>query len=251
MESNPPLRPLDTHCHIDLYPDPAGLVRELASRGCRGIAVTNAPFVFSHTKKLVDACPGLEAALGLHPELAVERQKELELFRSLLPQTRFVGEVGLDYVTTDAGVRAAQRRVFGEILAACAAADDKVLTVHSRRAASDVISAIGGGFRGKVILHWFSGTQKEMERAQGLGFYFSVNPAMTASKSGQALIRRMDPSRVLTETDGPFVKIRDVAAKPWQAIESLPYLADVWGCTEEEAAVRVSNNFEALSRPAA
>lgn len=251
MEANRPIPPVDTHCHVDLYPDPAGLVRELASRGCRGIAVTNAPFVFSHTKKLTAGCPGLEPALGLHPELAVERQKELELFRSLLSQTRFVGEVGLDYVTSDAGVRAVQRRVFGEILAACTAAGDKVLTVHSRRSASDVVSAIGEGFRGKVILHWFSGTQKEMERAQGLGFYFSVNPAMTASRSGQALIRRMDPSRVLTETDGPFVNIGDVAAKPWQAIESLPYLAQIWGCTVEEAAVRVADNFEALLLPAA
>lgn len=245
MDPNPPPRPLDTHFHLDLYPDPKGLLREMAERGCRGIAVTNAPFVFGHTMALAASYPGVEAAIGLHPELAVEREGELGSFRTLLPQTRFVGEVGLDYVSTDDRVRRVQRRVFGEILALCAAAGDKVLTVHSRRAATDVIAAVGPDFRGTVILHWFSGSQKELDRAQACGYYFSVNLAMTHSNSGQSLIRRMDASRVLTETDGPFLKIRDVPAKPWQAAESLPYLAEVWGCTTEDAARQVDDNYAA------
>ncbi len=245
MEDSSAWRPLDAHCHVDLYPDPGELARQMARRSCRGIAVTNAPFVFTHTKKLVGACPGLEPALGLHPELAAERAKEIELFRTLLPQTRFVGEVGLDYVTPDLGIRALQRAVFGEILSLCDEAGDKVLSVHSRRAATDVIAAVGERFRGRVILHWFSGTQKELERAQANGCYFSVNPSMTASKSGQALIRRMEPSRVLTETDGPFLRIRDIPAKPWQTVDCLPFLADVWGCTREDAARRVDDNYAA------
>jgi TatD DNase family protein len=249
VETIPADNPLDTHCHIDLYPDPAGVVREMASRRCRGIAVTNAPFVFSHTKKLVAACPGLEPALGLHPELAVERSGELDLFRALLPQTRFVGEVGLDYVTRDQQVRALQRRIFGDILAACAEAGDKILTIHSRRAVSDVITAIGDKFRGRAILHWFSGTLKELDRAQSFGFCFSVNPSMTGNKSGQALIRQMDSSRVLTETDGPFLQVRGVAAKPWQVTECHSFLASLWGCTPAEAAVRVNENYVILTRP--
>src|SRR5581483_4181261 len=103
-------------------------------------------------------------------------------------------------------------------------------------------------FHGHVILHWFSGTQKELERAHASGFYFSVNPSMTSSKSGQALIRRMDPARVLTETDGPFVTLRSTPAKPWQAVECLPFLAAAWGSTPGEAAERIDDNYAAIIR---
>jgi TatD DNase family protein len=60
-----------------------------------------------------------------------------------LAETRFVGEIGLDYVTSDRELRRRQREVFSQILARCAEHRDKVLTVHSRRSASDVIAATG------------------------------------------------------------------------------------------------------------
>ena len=38
----------------------------------------------------------MQTALGLHPQLAHERKSELPLFDELLPQTEYVGEIGLD-----------------------------------------------------------------------------------------------------------------------------------------------------------
>ena len=38
----------------------------------------------------------IRVALGLHPQLAHERRTEIDLFDSLLQNSRYVGEIGLD-----------------------------------------------------------------------------------------------------------------------------------------------------------
>ena len=73
------------------------------------------------------------AAIGLHPELVVSHAHELPDLLRMIDQTRYVGEVGLDYVTPDVTLRRKQRRVFEAILKRSAELGDRVLTVHSRR----------------------------------------------------------------------------------------------------------------------
>jgi len=234
---------VDTHCHLDLYPDPAALLCRIEELRIYTIAVTNAPSVFSHTRRLTEKSRFVRAALGLHPELVKTHAHERELFWKHLPETRYVGEVGLDYITNDSADRALQREVFSEVLERCAAAGEKLITVHSRRAASTVIDMVGKDFPGTVILHWFSGTVREADRASANGLYFSINPSMVRTNSGKALIERMDPSRVLTETDGPFVSVGKEAATPPDTLIVIRHLATLWQVTETEAADRVLLTF--------
>jgi TatD DNase family protein len=243
----PPAVPLvDAHCHIDLYPDPSAVLREAEAAQIHTVAVTNAPSVFFHTQALAAGCRFIHPALGLHPQLVAARAGELDRMWPLLPQTRFVGEVGIDYQTKDQAERRLQRDVFALILERCAAAGGKVLTVHSRRAAKDVIAAIGPAFPGRVILHWFSGTPGELERAAANGLYFSVNPAMTMSRSGQALIVRMPRDRVLTETDGPFGAVGDRPARPPDTAQVVEYLARLWQTAPGVARQTIADNFRQL-----
>jgi TatD DNase family protein len=239
---------VDAHCHLDLYPDPVAILRQVDAARVYTIAVTNAPSVFPHTQRLVTGSSMMRAALGLHPELVKTHNHERPLFWQHLPETRFVGEVGLDYVTTDASERALQREVFQEVLERCAAFGDKLLTVHSRRAASDVIDMVGAKFIGAVVLHWFSGSVREAERARANGLYFSVNPAMIRSKSGQALIERMDPDFVLTETDGPFVRLGKESAVPMEVSLVVEHLALTWKCSADEAREKVLATFRRASQ---
>src|SRR5262245_6996076 len=106
-ESLPPPA-VDTHCHVDLFPNPADVIARAESAGICTIAVTNAPRVFAHTQALASKSQFVRAALGLHPELVATHGQELDRLLELLPQTRFVGEVGLDFVTTDQDVRRRQ-----------------------------------------------------------------------------------------------------------------------------------------------
>lgn len=246
--SNPAAVPLlDTHCHLDLYPDVQSVIRRVRESGAYVIAVTNTPSVFHQLVSLTTDAPRVRVALGLHPELAAQRQAELPLFECLLAETRYVGEVGLDYVTTDRNARATQRRVFERILRACAAAGDKVLTVHSRRAADDVVDCFGAAYPGRWILHWYSGSPRTLNRALGAGACVSVNTAMLRSERGRSLVAGVPPDRILTETDGPFIdNDRGAQAEPADLTATLAALGSLWGVSAREAATRVFANFRAL-----
>lgn len=240
---------VDAHCHLDLFPDPVALLRRIDERRVHTIAVTNAPSVFAHTERLALGSRYLRAAAGLHPELVATHGGELDQLWPCLERTRYVGEVGLDYSTNDAALRTRQRAVFDKILERCAALRDKTITVHSRRASSDTIDAIGERYPGKVILHWFTGTRREVERAARLGLYFSINPAMVTSQKGRELVDAMPRDRVLTESDGPFVKLGPQPADPTSAPIVLNYLARTWRLEVEQVARAVFANLERADPP--
>jgi TatD DNase family protein len=134
------------------------------------------------------------------------------------------------------------------VLDECAALGDKVITVHSRRAARDVIAAIGPNFPGHVILHWFSGTRTEVRKAISSGLWFSVNYAMTQSANGRSILAELPPDRVLTETDGPFQKVSGKAQTPSDVAAVLPPLAAVWNVDQGDARRMVAENFDTLLR---
>lgn len=237
----------DTHCHVDLYPDPAALVKRVEACGIYTIAVTNTPSVFPRMREMVEGCRYVRAAIGLHPELAVERAGELHLMWRLLPETRYVGEVGLDYVTDEPRSRRRQREVFSQIVERCDTSGDKILTVHSRRAADDVLEILGEKFRGKVILHWYSGSARVLDRAISRGFYISVNTAMTTSEKSRQLLRRVPKQHILCETDGPFVRTASgVPVDPFATSDVVSNLAREWDMPMEAARDTIYQNFATL-----
>lgn len=242
----PPL--VDTHCHVDLYPEPEALVRRIEAAQIYTVAVTNAPSVFRQTAALAKGKRYVRPALGLHPQLASERASELPIMWRHLPETRYIGEIGLDYTTTDPTDRATQRRVFEAVLAKCHESADKLLTVHSRRAADDVVDMIGGGFRGTVILHWYSGSQPALKKAVSRGFYFSVNTAMIESKRSLSMLEHVPREQVLTETDGPFVSGSLGPSRPWDVASVVGILAQRWRTSEREVRETVYENFTRLLR---
>ena len=237
------MRLFDTHIHLDLYPDPAALVRQADQVQTYVVAVTNTPSVFEATQRLTEASKFVRPAIGLHPELAVERQLELPLFERLLSRTRYVGEVGLDFVTSDTLERTIQQAVFRRILDLCQASGDKILTIHSCRAEKEVVQAIGPSFAGRAILHWFSGPLNVARQAINNGLYFSINPAMVRSKKFSELLAVVPRERILLETDGPFVQLGTRPAQPADTIVVVQALAARWHLTNEQVGQLLFDNF--------
>lgn len=236
---------VDAHCHIDLFPRPAQIVEQAVAQRIYTIAVTNAPSVFEHTVRLASGSKYVRPALGLHPELVHSHNHELDQFHRYLPQTRYVGEVGLDYTTSDHNIRLQQRQVLATIAGWANESGDKVLTLHSRRAVSDVLAVLKG-INARMILHWFSGTYKELERAIADGYFFSINGAMLQSEKGRALVVRMPRDRILTETDGPFVKDGNLPATPTAVKATVTQLADLWGLPSANTQSTVLENFRSI-----
>jgi TatD DNase family protein len=81
---------------LDLYPDPWRVAEECRERQLYVLSVTTTPSAWNGTTALAKDAPRIRTALGLHPQLVHERKGELPLFERLLPEARYVGEIGLD-----------------------------------------------------------------------------------------------------------------------------------------------------------
>jgi len=239
---------IDLHCHLDLYPDPRAVVAECVARRIYVLSVTTVPSAFEGTAALVLAQSRIRTALGLHPELAAARARELPLFERLLPQTRYVGEVGLDGSRDHRGSLDAQRGVFADVLRLCARAGGKALSLHSRGATGIILDALGAEpTAGKAILHWYVGTPKQVARAAEMGCWFSVGPTMLTSERGRAAVLAMPKDRVVPESDGPFGLVEGRAAHPWDAWSVKSKLAELWREQEDRVAAQLRSNFRTLS----
>jgi len=240
---------VDFHCHLDLYPDHVAAISRAEAARVYTLTVTTTPKAWPRNQALTRDTRFVRAALGLHPQLVAERAAEIALWEEHLPETRYVGEVGLD-----AGPRyyksfEAQKQVFCTVLERCAEAGGKILTVHSVRSATAVLDMIETHLppeRGKVVLHWFTGSLSEARRAASLGCYFSVNVEMARTERGCALLTALPSNRLLTETDGPFTQVSGRPAEPANAIAAVEALASVRAVDAKIIARTVLANLRSL-----
>jgi TatD DNase family protein len=238
---------IDFHVHLDLYPDPVSVVQHCSELGVYVLSVTTTPSAWKHTSALSSGLPRIRTALGLHPQLAQQRKHELTLFRELIGNTQYIGEIGLD------GSRACkpfwndQLKVFHEILEMCTRYGGRILTIHSRRAASEVLRSLRAyPSAGVPILHWFTGTDKELRDAIELGCWFSIGPAMLSSTKSRKQIAMLPRDRVLTESDGPFAQQEGRPLYPWDVSSVLDHLAGVWNSSTSDVETIFHQNLRRL-----
>ena len=240
---------IDMHCHLDLYPDPFAIVKQCELRGINVLSVTTTPKAWHGTSRLVHENSKIKTALGFHPQLAHERHNELELFDSLLPDTNYIGEIGLDGSKGFKMHWDIQLKTFRHILHRIENAGGRIMSIHSRASAGAVLSELSKcSDIGIPILHWFSGSKTELTTAIDLGCWFSVGPAMLRGKRGQELVSSMPKDRILPETDGPFAKLDNQSLMPWNSVQVSPQIADLWHMHLHEVEARISENFETLIR---
>lgn len=242
---------IDLHCHLDLYPDPAEIIAECVRKGVYVLAVTTTPLAWEGNLKLIHGKPRIQVAPGLHPELVPERHAELPLLLGLISRSRYVGEVGIDGSPHLKKLIPLQAEIFRQVVAQCARHSGRVISIHSRAAATHVLDIVEQHpSAGVPILHWFSGTMAELDRAIALGCWFSVGPGMLRSKKGRLLASRMPRDRVLTETDAPFVQDRGRPLMPWDVEAGELALAECWDQSAPEISEHLLQNFRSLTATA-
>ncbi|MDP4266304.1 MAG: Qat anti-phage system TatD family nuclease QatD [Bacteroidota bacterium] len=235
----------DTHFHLDLQKSKELAINVIEQNKIYTIAVTNLPPLFEKLNSNVKS-KYVRIALGFHPELIGQYQKYIPDMWRLLPDVKYVGEVGLD-LKTNKESRKLQISFFEELISRCNEIGGKVLSVHSRMAASEVVSIIGEQFNGKIILHWYSGSKQIQLNAINIGCYFSVNYAMLNSESGEKIVKNIPNDRILIETDSPFIPINGQVINQLsninKTIENLALLMDL---KFDELKNMLWKNFESI-----
>lgn len=240
---------VDFHCHLDLYPDFQAIVRETDKAGVFTLAVTTTPRAWARNNELAQTTRRVRAALGLHPQLVAERANEISLWESYIDETRYVGEVGLDAGPRFYKSLELQQQIFERILRRCAVSGDKIISVHSVRAVKAVLDHIEKHLppnRGKIVLHWFTGTKSEAQRAVDMGCYFSINLAMLQNTRHSSIIATIPLNRLLTETDGPFTMTSDHPSKPSDVIFASKALGRIKGLPTTTLVDRIRENLTNL-----
>lgn len=239
---------LDTHCHIDLYPNPHAIAKAVERQKILTIAVTNLPSHFEMGQPHLRGFRQIRPALGLHPLMAEYHERERKKFKQTFSKTSYIGEIGLDFSKEGRNTKDIQieslRFVFKQIQDR-----PRFVSLHSRGAESKVLELLEEFNIQSAVFHWYSGSLTVLDQAVQSGHYFSINPAMIRSKNGRNIIDRIPLNRILTESDGPHIQLRNQPVRPSNIKIILEALRDIWGMSFQEVDEQVWSNFMKLLVP--
>lgn len=179
--------------------------------------------------KLAESDHRVVAAVALHPNEAPKLAKQGVLGEHLSeiarlashPRVRAIGETGLDFFRTKEDGREAQFESF-EVHIEIAKQNNLAMQIHDREAHDDVVKTLlRVGAPEHTVFHCFSGDEELAKICADNGWYLSFAGTVTF-KNAQALrdaLAITDPSRVLVETDAPFL-----TPTPYRGRPNAPYL---------------------------
>jgi TatD DNase family protein len=219
-------------------------IRYIEKQKSYTIAMTNLPILFEKYIKMYSNLTYIKFALGLHPELVGQYREQLSKFISNIGNTKYIGEIGLDYSKKYEDNKTLQLKIFEAIVYECNKFGGKILSIHSRKAVEDVNCIIGNKFDGKVIMHWFSGNKTNLQEAISNGYYFSINHQMVNSNSGRDIIKRIPLDKLLIESDAPFTsKLQSEYSLDFVS-EIIEFLAANNKINREFIYTQLNNNFK-------
>lgn len=250
----------DAHCHLDFMSNMSEVAGDARVRGVGMLACSVTPDGYLRMRETLADAPNVELGLGLHPWWVADGRadaRELGLFEELVGEARVVGEVGMDLSPkrVPADSPEAQRRAFGRVARATARASSpttpKVLSLHSVRAAGEVLDVLEECrclSRCRCVFHWFSGSSDELARARDAGCWFSVNEMMLSTRRGCEYARQLPLGRLLMETDLPPQEGAPFSAERIEASlrSCVEALAKLRGMDEPALQDQISRNVRAL-----
>lgn len=184
--------------------------------------------------ELARAHPGLLwATAGVHPHHAVECTAEaIAELRALQaePEVVAAGECGLDY-HRDFSPRPAQRLAFERQLEL--AAETKLpLFLHQRDAHGDFLAIMKDfeGRLGPVVVHCFTGSREECFDCLDQDWHIGITGWLCDERRGKHLrefVKDIPASRLMVETDAPYLLPRTVRPMPSHRRNEPMYLAHI------------------------
>ena len=191
--------------------------------------------------------------MGLHPTSVKEDYLfQLDHIESLFNERKFiaVGEIGID-LYWDKFFLNEQIIAFRRQLK-FAIEKNLPVAIHSRESFPEVFSVLEE-FRGEKlngVMHAFTGTVKDAEKAIDLGLYLGIGGIVTFKNSGlDQVIKETGPGNLVLETDAPYLAPAPFRGKRNES-SFIPLinrkLAEIFGMNEEETAAIIFENTVSL-----
>lgn len=191
------------------------------------------------------------ASIGLHPHEAKTGEDAIKDLASLItrPKVVAVGECGLDYFYTHSPKEDQVKMLRAQI--ELALAHDKPLIFHVRDAFDDFWPVFDSykGIRG--VLHSFTDSQDNLQKALDRGLFIGVNGIATFTKKEEQtdMYKQIPLPKLLLETDSPFltpVPYRGKVNEPAFVKLVASHMADLHATTLTELSAVTSKNATTL-----
>lgn len=267
----------DTHCHIQEsaplkpgqddkdhtnklwsklgYPTPAKLAQEAAKHHVSGMMVVGCDLRSSEQAIVVASeVENTWASIGIHPheaQIHLDEPARLAQFASLASDThvKAVGECGLDYFY-DHSPKDAQVKIL-RLQLDLAQKHNLPLIFHVREAFDD-FWPIFDEYKGlKGVLHSFTDSRANLQKALERGLYVGVNGIMTFTKDAAQLemVKHIPTDRMVLETDAPYLTpapYRGTICEPKHVRVTAEFLAALRGESLPELAAYTTQNAHTL-----
>ncbi|WP_088224917.1 TatD family hydrolase [Desulfosporosinus sp. FKB] len=218
---------IDTHFHLDHYRNYLEVAAKITELKQYTICVTNSPGVFLSCQRMIPETQYLKFAIGYHPQDRDLSNQDLYDFMRLIDRTDYIGEIGLDFSKSSYMSKSQQVRCFETIVERCTG-DNKLMTLHIRNAETEAITILRKYVPKKVIIHWFTGSEKHMAELMDMGCYFSINSNMVVGRNSKKYIL-IPKEKVLIESDGPYTKVAGKKYTPESLLQSYNSISQFYG----------------------
>ncbi len=233
---------IDTHVHLDEFPDPDRVIQEARESNVLAIVAVGMDLVSN--KKILELArrhPGfVYPAIGYHPwKITLSGVRDnLQFIQEHLDQAVALGEIGLDFKVSVE--KELQVLVFQDLLE-LAWKNKKPVIIHSRRAHEETYELVRKNDLNQAIFHWYSGPLEVLKDLLLRGYSISATPALAYSPKHQEAVAVTPLKQLLLETDSP-VRYQGVEARPAQVIQSLTEVARIKRMDPEEVVSRTNQN---------
>jgi len=189
----------------------------------------------------------IKPALGFYPCYAESKSKEnilkeIEWIKKNKPFA--IGEIGMD---GKEGKNLEVQKEYLLLFLKLAKELDIPAIIHSRKAEAETLKIIKEFGYKKIVMHCFTGNRALFNAASDMDLYFSIPVTVIKSLQFQEMVKDIKLTRILTETDAPFLgPEQGILNEPKNITLSIKKISEIKKINHEECEKIIFMNYQRL-----
>ena len=245
---------IDTHCHLydkKLYNQLDEIVENAKNNNIQKmICIGDRLSTSDQSIKIAEKYNNIYASVGIHPHEAKDAPKQyLNKLKNKASHQKVVaiGEIGLDYHYnfSDSTI---QKKIFSEQLELANELNFPTI-VHCRNSDDDLYTCIKNSKSHKGVIHCFASNLDFAKKIIDLGYLISFTGMITFVKELESVIKEIELSSIMIETDSPYlapIPFRGKINQPSYVIEVAKKIALIKKIDLDEVIQQTTNNAYSL-----